>query len=147
MGSSMIISVIFKNDIIQSKKCYTKHWQPGETLKNSRMYVISVMSKFNLALVRNRGLYSLSSKMSYQKISWSLEAVRFGFSLFQPLWNLTDTSAAALPRCLSKFRAIQPLQHPILRLWDFTRFCGKTTYHLVNSGPVFLGLMSQIQNP
>ena len=55
------------------------------------------------------GLYSLSDKMFYRKISWSLEAARFGFRLFQPLWNLTGTSAAALPSCLSNCRAIRSL--------------------------------------
>ena len=81
------------------------------------------------------GLYSLSGKTSYRKISWSLEAARFGFKLFQLLWNLTSPSAAALPRYLSNFRAIRPLQHPISRLRDFTRFGGKTSYRLVNRGP------------
>ena len=81
------------------------------------------------------GLYSLSGETSYCKISWSLEAPRFGFKLFQSLWNLAGTSAAALPRCLSNFRAIRPLQHRISRLRDFTRFGGKTPYRLVNRGP------------
>ena len=83
-----------------------------------------------------QGLYSLSGKTSYRKISWSLEAARFGFKLFQSLWNLVGTSAALLPRCLSNFRAIRPLQHPISRLRDFTGFGGKTSYRLVNRGPV-----------
>ena len=82
-----------------------------------------------------QGLYSLSGKTSYRKISWSLEAARFGFKLFQSLWNLAGTSAALLPRCLSNFRAIRPLQHPISLLRDFTRFGGKTSYRLVNRGP------------
>ena len=82
-----------------------------------------------------QGLYSLSGKTSYRKISWSLEAARFGFNLFQSRWNLAGTSAALLPRCLSNFRAIRPLQHPISRLRDFTRFGGKTSYRLVNRGP------------
>ena len=82
-----------------------------------------------------QGLYSLTGKTSYHKISWSLEAARFGFKLFQSLWNLAGTSAALLPRCLSNFRAIRPLQHPISRLRDFTRFGGKTSYRLVNRGP------------
>ena len=43
------------------------------------------------------GLYLLSGKTSYRKISWSLEAARFGFILFQLLWNLTGTLAEALP--------------------------------------------------
>ena len=78
-----------------------------------------------------QGLYSLSGKTSYRKISWSLEAARFGFKLFQSLWNLAGTSAALL----SNFRAIRPLQHPISRLRDFTRFGGKTYYRLVNRTP------------
>ena len=82
----------------------------------------------------NLGLYSLSGKTSYRKISWSLEAARFGFKLFQSLWNLAGTLAALLPRCQSNFRAIQPLQHPISRPRDFTIFGGKTSYRLVNRG-------------
>ena len=85
--------------------------------------------------IRTLGLYSLSGKTSYRKISWSLEAARFGFKLFQSLWNLAGTSAALLPRCLSNFIAIRPLQHPISWLRDFTRFGGKTSYRLVNRGP------------
>ena len=80
------------------------------------------------------GLYSLSGKTSYRKISWSLEAARFGFKLFQSLWNLAGTSAALLPRYLPNFRAIRALQHPISRLRHFTRFGGKTSYRLVNRG-------------
>ena len=45
--------------------------------------------------VHPQGLYSLSGKMSYRKISWSLEAARFGFKLFQSFWNSAGTSAAA----------------------------------------------------
>ena len=87
-----------------------------------------------------QGLYSLSGKTSHGKISRSLEAVRFGFKLFQSLWNLVGTLAALLPRCLSNVRAIRPLQHPILRLRDFMRFGGKMSYRLVNRGPVLWGM-------
>ena len=80
------------------------------------------------------GLYSLSGKTSYRKISWILEAARFWFKIFQSLWNLAGTSTALLPRCLSNFRAIRPLQHSISRLRGFTRFGGKTSYRLVNKG-------------
>ena len=82
-----------------------------------------------------QGLYSLSGKTSYRKISWSLEAARFGFKVFQSLWNLAGTWAALLPRCLSNCRAIRPLQHPISWPRDFTRFGGTTSYRLVNRGP------------
>ena len=60
-------------------------------------------------LPTSQGLYSLNVETSYRKISWSLEAARFGFGLFQLLWNLTGISAAALPRCLSNFRAIRSI--------------------------------------
>ena len=93
------------------------------------------------------GPYSLSGKTSYRKISWSLEAARFGFKLFQSLWNLAGTSAALLPRCLSNFRAIRQLQHPISRLRVFTRFGGKTSYCLVNRGPEYDFLCSIFQHP
>ena len=46
-----------------------------------------------------QGLYSLSGKTSYRKISCSLEDARFGFKLFQSLWNLAGTSAVLPPRC------------------------------------------------
>ena len=42
------------------------------------------------------GLYSVSGKTSYRKISRSLEAARFEFKLLLSFWNLTDTLAAAL---------------------------------------------------
>ena len=80
-------------------------------------------------------LYSLSGKTSYRKISWSLEAARFGFKLYQSLSNLAGTSAALLPRSLSNFRAIRTWQYPISRLPDFTSFGGKTSYRLVNRVP------------
>ena len=59
-----------------------------------------------LSTIDTLSLCSLSGRTSYGKISWNLEAARFGFKLFQSLWNLAGTSAAALLRCLSKFRAI-----------------------------------------
>ena len=82
------------------------------------------------------GLYSLSGRTSYRKISRSLEAARFRFKLFQSLWNLTGTSAAALPRCLSRLKVIRPSWHPISRLRDFMISWGKTSVRLVNGGHV-----------
>ena len=80
----------------------------------------------------------LSGRTSYRKISRSLKAAKFWFKLFQWLWNLTGTSAATLPRCLSNFRAIRSSQHPISCLRDFTRFGCKTSYRLVNINPGLL---------
>ena len=83
-----------------------------------------------------QGPYSLGGSASYCKISWSLEVTRFGFRLYQSLWNLTAISAAILPRCLSNFRALRPLLHPTLHLQVFTRFGDKTSCRLVTTGPV-----------
>ena len=82
----------------------------------------------------HQSLYSLSRWTSYHKSSWSLEAVRFRFWCFQSLWYLWDSAAAVLPRCLSNFRVIWPVLHPILQLYDFTRFGGKMSYPLVTRG-------------
>ena len=98
-------------------------------------WLLNLTAKCVASAAKPLGLYSLSGKTSYRKISWSLEAARFGFKLFQSLWHLAGTSAALLPRCLSNFRAIRPLQHPISWLRDFTRFCGKTSYRLANRAP------------
>ena len=63
----------------------------------------------SVTIWRNQGLYSLSGWTPYCKIPWSLEAARFGLGLFQLLWNLTDTSAAAMPKYLPSFRSTRPL--------------------------------------
>ena len=60
--------------------------------------------KWSLLTYCQQGLYSLSGRTSYRKISRSLEAARFWFRLLKSFWNLTDTSAARLPKCLSNFR-------------------------------------------
>ena len=54
------------------------------------------------------------------------------------LWNLTGTSAVTLPMCLLNFRAIGKVQTRISRLRDFetSRSYSKTSYRLVNRGPV-----------
>ena len=69
--------------------------------------------------LQHQGLHSLSSKTYYCKISWSLEATRFMFRLFQSLWNLTGTSAAVLP---VKFQSDTNIIISNLPwLWVFTR--------------------------
>ena len=50
-----------------------------------------------------QGLYSLSGNTSYRQISWGLKAARLDVIMTVSLWNLTDISAALLPRCLSNF--------------------------------------------
>ena len=51
--------------------------------KTSSMHIISIQSSWLNLL----DLYSLSERAFYCKTSWRLEAARFGFRLFQSLWN------------------------------------------------------------
>ena len=103
--------------------CWTCHIKVKKSHSSSSLHLCAL------------SLYSQSGKTSYRQISWSFEAARFGFRLFQSLRILTGTSAAVLPRCLSNFRALRSLIHTISRLRDFTIFGGKTSYLLVNRGP------------
>ena len=64
--------------------------------------------------MRILGLNSLSGKASYRQISWSLEAARLDVAMVVSLWNLTGTSAAALPRYQPNFRAIGKSLNPNL---------------------------------
>ena len=54
---------------------------------------------------------SISDKTSYCKIlclkNWNLEAARFVFRIVWSLWNLTGTSAALPPSCLSHFKDLK----------------------------------------
>ena len=70
-------------------------------------YTVLIWWLWVVSGIWDMGVCSLSGKTSYREISWNLEAARFGFRLFQSLWNSTGTSAAALPKCLSNFRAMR----------------------------------------
>ena len=83
----------------------------------------------------HQGPVSISEKTSFGKISSSLEAARFVFRIFRSLWNLTGTSAAVLPVCLSNFKAIQQFKVPISWLRDFTRSYEKTSFRILRRGP------------
>ena len=48
------------------------------------------------------GLYSLSGKKSYHKISWSLKAVGLDVVMIISFWNLTGKSAAQISERLEK---------------------------------------------
>ena len=60
---------------------------------------------------------------------------RFVFRIVRSLWNLTGTSAAVLPMCLSNFKAIRQLKVPISWLRDFTRSYEKTSFRILRRGP------------
>ena len=66
-------------------------------------------------------LYSLSGKTSYRQISWSLEAAGLDVAMVVSLWNLTGTSAAALPRYLPNFIAIGKANLAASRLHEILR--------------------------
>ena len=82
-----------------------------------------------------QGPVSISDKTSYRKILWSLEAARLVVQIIASFWNLTGTSTALLPRCLSNFRAIGQFWIQISRLRDFTRSYSKTSYRILKRGP------------
>ena len=107
------------------------HWHSQVSSQFVRWYDRTPLSLY--AITTKASLKaSLSGKTSYCKISWNFESMKFDWRFFQSLWNLTGTSAAALPRCLSNCRAIWSLKHPISRLRVFMGFGGKTSYRLVN---------------
>ena len=64
------------------------------------------LSSWCLVIQSSQGLYSLSRRTSYGKISWILEAAKLGVIMVASLWHLTGISAVLLPRSLSNFRAI-----------------------------------------
>ena len=80
-------------------------------------------------------LYSLSGKMHYRQMSWSLKVARLDAIMIVSLGNLMGISAALLPKSLSNIRAIGKVQTGISRLRDFSRSCGETSARLVNRGP------------
>ena len=82
-----------------------------------------------------QGPVSISEKTSFRKISSSLEAARFVFRIVRSFWNLTGTSAAMLPMCLSNFKTIRQFKVPISWLRDFTRSYGKTSFRILRRGP------------
>ena len=106
---------------------------------------LSVYAKSVLPWHRSLGPVSISDKTSYRKISRSLEAARLVVKITASLWNLTGTSAALLPRCLSNFRAIEQFYIQISRLRDFTRSYDKTSYRILkrSSGCKVLSLDCQ----
>ena len=63
----------------------------------------------------------------------NLKETKFWFRRCQLLWNLTHTSACQILEWYFL------LEHPFSRLRDFTRFGGKTSYHLMNRGPEWHG--------
>ena len=106
---------------IKSKRRWETHW----FICKHYIYIFTAMIRHGSGPVFTKRTDILS-----QDLVWSLETTRFVFTRFQSLWNLTDTSAAALQRRLSNFKAIWKVLPRISRLRDFPRHCGKTCYRL-----------------
>ena len=81
------------------------------------------------------GPVSISEKTSFRKISLSLETARLVFRIVRSLWNLTGTSAALLPMCLSNFKAIRRFKVQISWLRDFTRSYEETYFRILRRCP------------
>ena len=54
--------------------------------------------------------------------------MRFVWRIVWSLWNLTATSAALLPICLSNYKVMRSFKLPISWLRDFTRSYSETSY-------------------
>ena len=78
---------------------------------------------------------SISEKTYFRKISWSIEAATFVFRIVRSLWNLTVTSVALLPICLSNFKAIRQLKVTLSWLRDFAISYENTYFLIFRRGP------------
>ena len=114
----------------KKKPIYSNKWGIRKIIMKC-WYNSNFCNKENL-----QGPISISEKTSFRKISWSLEAARFIFKIVRSLWNLTGTSAALLPMCLSNFKAIRQFKVPISWLRDFTRSYEKMSFRILRRGPV-----------
>ena len=72
----------------------------------TRSFVLFQYKRWNRYLII-LGPVSISHKTIDYKISQNLEAVRFVFKSVRSLQDMTGTSAAVLPMCLSNFKAMQ----------------------------------------
>ena len=72
---------------------YGKTSQCITTTKHSKAKTVSIF--FGIYCIR--GLYSLSGRTSYRKISWSLEVAGLDVIMIVSLWNMTGISTS---RCL-----------------------------------------------
>ena len=97
--------------------------------------VCIVLHTVNSVPSKDQGPVSISKKTYFRKISSSLEAARLVFRIVRSLWNLTGTSAALLPMCLSNFKAIRRFKVQISWLRDFTRSYEKTSFRILRRGP------------
>ena len=112
---------------------HMQHYQPFfNQLGQAEMICYRILNRL---WSRTLGPVSIYENTSYRKISWSLEVARFVFRIVRSLWNLTGTSAAFLPMCLSNFKAIRQFKVPISWLRDFTRSYDKTSFWILRRGP------------
>ena len=102
------------------KRTYCHMSFPWPHARTTSIFSLGVWwSDFFVVNLHGQDPVSISEKTSYRKISWSLEATRFVFRIVRSLWNLTGTSAAVLPMCLSNCKAIRQFKVPISWLRDY----------------------------
>ena len=123
----------------------TSDGEISQSLGPTILGVNTLISLSNLssdaAAIEIHELSSIPDKTSYCKISSSLEAARFVFRIVRSLWNLADTSAALLPKCLSNFKAMLWYELQISRLRDFSRSYDNTPYRILKRSPGFCGIL------
>ena len=85
-----------------------------------------------------QGPVSISETTSFHKISSSLEAARLVSRIVRSLWNLTDTSAALLPMCLSNFKAIRRFKSTIFVASRLHEILRKDVISDIETGPCCL---------
>ena len=82
-------------------------WAPECFATRTRLrYTCSTTSRISIKWYRDQGIDPISHKISFHKISQSLESVRSDVESLAPLWNLTSVSVAVLLRRLAYFRQI-----------------------------------------
>ena len=108
-----------------------------------RVLYLSILFRATLG---DLGPVSISEKTSFRKISSSLEAARFVFRIVLSFWNLTGTSAAVLPMCMSNFKTIRQFKVPISWLRDLTRSYGKTSFRILRRDPGYFHWYLTIRN-
>ena len=106
-----------------------KQWQTVEFNEINSMHTVYFLllhfEKKRLSNRAHRGLYSLSGKTCYHKISQILEAVRLD------VIRRCCRCACQISERLEKFKP------PISQLRDYTGSCGKTPARLVNKSSVY----------
>ena len=81
----------------------------------------------------NQGTNSISNKISYLKISQSLEGARLGFEMLVLLWHFAGALEAVLLGCLPKFQNNCKTAH--IAVWNCARSYDNKSYAIWDPPP------------